>query len=150
LRVKRFSSVLLLVAIAGCSKKDAAATTPAPVATEAPAPLHAPGPPEPASPPEPPPPEPEPPSPPPPAVATTPCDEYFTVIAEMELDCVGKIPPAAMDAMRQGRDAMRSAFKDWDKMDPASRQAATDAAAQGCLAARDAIQDVRVTLGCAR
>lgn len=146
--MNRSAFAILVVIAACCSRDKAASTTPAPVATEAepPAPLPAP----PLQGPEPPRPPPESEPEEPPVAATTPCDEYFAVIAEVEVQCVDKIPPAAMDAMRQGRDAMRAAFADWDKMDDASRQAANDAATQGCLAARDAILQVRESLGCAR
>lgn len=136
----------MCVLVAGCCSKDkAAATTPAPAAQEA-EPSGQPPAPEPPEPPRTPP-EAEP-AEPPHVAATTPCDEYFAVIAEMETHCVDKIPASAMDAMRQGRDAMRAAFADWDKLDAESRQAATDAAAQGCLQARDAIVQVRASMGC--
>lgn len=94
----KFLAIAIVVLTAACCRKDAAAATPAPVAEEA-------APAEPSSPPlapQPPPPPSEPPpppsEPPPPAVVSTPCDEYFALFAEMEVDCADKSPPATMDA----------------------------------------------------
>jgi hypothetical protein len=139
--------LLMFAASCACKKAPVAPATTTTTAVEK----------EPATPPEPVPP-PEPPPPPesqPIAGAGQPagsgvlaCDEYIGVLTQMETACVDKMPRDAIDAMKQGRDAMLQSMPDWSSMDEATRTSTQQTMNDACAQARDALRQASASLGC--
>jgi hypothetical protein len=144
--MRRSIALCLLMFAASCACKKAPVAPAPTTAVEK----------EPATPPAPvPPPEPSPPEPQPIASGGQPagsgvleCDEYIGVLTQMETACVDKMPREAIDAMKQGRDAMLQSMPDWSSMDDATRTSTQQTMSEACTQARDALRQASVSLGC--
>jgi hypothetical protein len=73
------------------------------------------------------------------------CDEYLKAFEALtKCDKAGP----ALDGLKQGLEASKTAWGSWKDMDETSRKAAQQAAGPGCKAGADAIKQTASSLGC--
>jgi hypothetical protein len=73
------------------------------------------------------------------------CDEYLKAFEALtKCDKAGP----ALDGLKQGLEASKTAWGSWKDLDEASRKAAQQAAGPGCKAGADAIKQTAASMGC--
>lgn len=73
------------------------------------------------------------------------CDEYLKAFEALtKCDKAGP----ALDGLKQGLEASKTAWSSWKDLDDASRKAAQQAAGPGCKAGADAIKQTAASMGC--